>query len=127
MQFRRTTLLRRSAVAVIVSTIGRMKVDEEFHRIMKFAFVPLGVGGHNGLDYRYYETMVWHAEVKDEIVNCDIARGAISVKSRNAISWVDDTTDALAKQMHEMVVVEMIGRLEAGETFVRADPLCPYN
>jgi hypothetical protein len=98
--FRRKTLLQRGEIVIIVSTVGDMIVKDETNTV-----------GHNG----YYETMVSRgAEMESGYIDSDVTKN-IDTKSEWRVNHSEITADKEANEMHETVVAEIVGRIEAGE------------
>jgi hypothetical protein len=98
--FRRNTLLQKGEIAIIVSTVGDMIVKDETITI-----------GHN----RYYETMVFRgAEIEIGYIDSDVTKN-IDTKSEWRVNHAEITADQEANDMHERIVAEIVGRIEAGE------------
>jgi len=99
--FRRNTLLECGNVRIVVSTVGMMydlrgKADTI---------------GHN----RNFETMAFHACFGGRYWDADVER-EVNFSSPWAIAEWD--ADDRANDMHEAVVVEIIQKLESGETAI---------
>ena len=108
--FRRNTLLECGDIKIVVSTVGLMPTPQEYKKlgISQGDFEPIGLD-------RHYETMAFHASTSDtRYHDADVTR-QIYFESPWAISEVD--ADDQANIMHEMVVEEITGKLESGETF----------
>jgi len=102
-QFRRNTLLEYDNISIVVSSVGLMR--------------GLNGGGFEeiGLD-RYYETMVFHSNPKDErYKDADVQMQIYDIENCWAIS--DPDSEDLANTMHDNVVIEIEKRLLSGERF----------
>ena len=99
--FRRNTLVRKDGVGVVVSTVGN------YRTLGKNGFEMIGCD-------RYYETLVFKANMSDVYFDADIAE-QVNFNSPWAISDVNGDVDNRANAMHETVVKEIVGRMKAGE------------
>ena len=107
--FRRNTLLERGDVKIVVSTVGALMLPMsppdsnmvEMHTI--------------GANNRYYETMAFHSNPKDERYHDADVTNEVHFKSNWSINEKD--ADDKANDMHNMVVCEIFGRLERGDKF----------
>lgn len=99
-RFRRNTLLAYNDIRIVVSTVGLMEIDGKFDEI--------GAG-------RHFETMAFHADKNDtRYYDADVSK-QVYFDSEWAIAEQD--ADDKANEMHEAVVLEIINKLLAGETF----------
>lgn len=98
--FRRNTLLEYKDIKLVVSTVGNM-----LDPLRKRDKYEIGVN-------RYYETMVFHADPVDiKYHDADVSK-EVHFDSPWSISEWD--ADDQANLMHEMVVEELIDKLERG-------------
>ena len=101
-KFRRNTLLENGKKRIVVSTVGAYMVNGKLESI-----------GSNG---RYYETMAFKAKKIGMYFDADVSE-ELSFESEWAICadsplGLPDDVDNRADQQHEMVVAEMIARLD---------------
>lgn len=98
--FRRNTLITYNDIMIVVSSVGLLEIDGEFHTV--------GAG-------RYFETMAFHANKNDtRYYDADVGK-QIDFESDSAIAELD--ADDKANEMHETIVKEISDRLVNGETF----------
>ncbi len=96
--FRRNTLLEKDNMSIVVSTVGAY--------ISPVSNKPEEIG----VDH-YYETKVFCAKKNDKYKDVDISK-EINFTSNPVLMELDDIK---ANEMHELVVDELIEKLEKGE------------
>lgn len=101
--FRRNTLLEYGEIKIVVSTVGMC--------YMKEGVDPMQIGLN-----RHYETMAFHASLKEDgYIDINVSE-QISFDSDWAIS--EPFQDNKANDMHEAVVSEVSEKLSHGEKYV---------
>ena len=107
--FRRNTLLEKGDVALVVSSVGKMRSFDG-----TLAYEEIGCG-------RYYETMVWFATTNNKWKDADIERGEIAAfvpegyDGKNACDIADDLP---ANEYHDRIVMLYVDKIARGDTFV---------
>jgi hypothetical protein len=96
--FRRNTLLECENIKIVVSTVGRWRVNGEYRQI-----------GHD----RFYETMAFHSDPADTTYHDADVRQEVAFESPWAIRKLEGEIEA--DQMHEAVVAELSAKLRAGQ------------
>ena len=97
-QFRRNTLLTCGERRIVVSTVGSM-YDLR--------------GQREEIGYqRYYETMAFEAVLKNGYYEADVDR-EVQFGSPWSLNESDEQADNKANAMHEAVVAELMGKMEA--------------
>lgn len=99
-RFRRNTLVKQGAIAIVVSTVG------EFYQ-ERGDQMPTTVGSG-----RYYETRAFYAKEEQEgYLDADISR-EFALTGQTAVSHWDPGSDNEANDMHEAAVSEVVKRIE---------------
>lgn len=104
-QFRRNTLLECGEQRVVVSTVGNWVNGD-----------VCGKAEEIGLD-RYYEAMAFAASLQGLYWDADVSR-QLYFEAEWSVDHVRDEADQEANDIHEAVVAELIGKMEAGTTVV---------
>ena len=101
--FRRNTLVEKDEIRIVISTVGNMISN----------YITEKISGD-----RYYETMVFHAKLVQDIYwDADIQK-PITFNSQWRITKLKFTSDMEANIMHENVVSEIIEGLKNGNNYV---------
>ena len=100
--FRRNTLLDNDIKKIIGSTVGAY-----ISPLYPNKFTDIG---HN----RYYETMVFEATLQGKYWDADVTK-EVKFDSSWAIDHFGDNSDNEANDMHEVVVKEIMQKMEQGE------------
>jgi hypothetical protein len=99
-RFRRNTLLWSGETYVVVSTVGNYCYQGK----------PDEIGCN-----RYYETMVFFSKDDDALYHDADVIKEISFNSPWAIDHISEQSDKEANYMHDMVVLEIMQKMESGE------------
>ena len=100
-RFRRNTLLEYDDIKIVVSSVGLLKLEDEFETI-----------GYN----RYFETMSFHADKNDKRYHDIDVEKQVYFDSDWSINEID--ADDKANDMHEVVVTEITNGLLSGNKYL---------
>jgi len=99
--FRLNTLIELGDVRVVVSTVGNM--------IVPYSAVAEEVGCG-----RYYETMAFHASLRDNYWDANVGR-QVDIPGTWTVDKINSLSDHKAQAMHEDAVQDISQRILSGE------------